>query len=84
MMRAVLLLATLCACTEPRSRRCQDVCAREAECRESVDIGDNFDEGECLDICAALERDLQMAEQVERHAECVAEAQLCEEVVACP
>jgi len=88
MVRAVVVLVALvalcAACTEPRSKRCQDVCAREAECHDSIETTDNFDEGECLDACATLERDVKATEQVEHHAACVAEAEVCEQVVACP
>ena len=86
-LRAGLLLLVLVGCTEPRSKTCRDVCAREAACRESVDNADNFDEGECLDACAALERDEISAQSVEKHAECVraaAAADDCKALVACP
>lgn len=84
-MRAIFLAAFLLAgCTEPRSKRCQDVCAREAECRDQVRATDNFDEGECLDACAALERDVEAESEVARHAECVRSAPTCAAVVACP
>ncbi len=72
------------ACTEPRSKRCQSVCAREAECHDRLETPENFDEGECLDACAALERDSQTEPQVSKHAECVKEAEQCEVVIRCP
>jgi hypothetical protein len=85
MIRAALAcLVLLAGCTEPRSKRCQDVCAREAECRDSVESSDNFDEGECLDVCSALERDARAEEGVARHADCVRNADSCEQVIACP
>lgn len=78
-----LLLAG--ACTEPRSQRCRDVCAREAACHEAVETADNFDEGECLDACAALERDVHTEPLVEAHAACVrAAGDACAAVLACP
>jgi hypothetical protein len=87
-MRAVLaglaLLLLAAGCTEPRSRRCQDVCAREAECHRRVETDDNFGESECLDACAALERDVEAEAQVARHAACVFAATTCAEVLACP
>jgi len=85
---AAILLALLAlsdlGCTEPRSKRCSSVCAREAECHEKLDTQENFDEGECLDACAALERDSVEVTRVEAHADCVAKADSCSAVVACP
>jgi len=83
-LRVCLVLVLLAGCTEPRSRRCQAVCAREAECRDTVENIDNFDEGECLDACAALERDEIAEKEVALHAECVTKATTCEQLVACP
>lgn len=81
---AILLVWTLAGCTEPRSKRCQTVCAREAQCHEKLQTTESFDEGECLDACAALERDERSEPQVGQHAACVAAATECEQVVACP
>ena len=81
---AILLALLALACTEPRSKRCSSVCAREAECHEKLDTQENFDEGECLDACAALERDSVEVTRVEAHADCVAKADSCSAVVACP
>jgi hypothetical protein len=84
-LRAGLLLVMLVACTEPRSQRCQQVCAREAACRESIEAADNFDEGECLDACAALERDVETEQAVAKHIECVQQAGTdCRKVIDCP
>ncbi len=83
-MRLAVILALLCAaCTEPRSETCRSVCSREADCHEQLDTEENFDEGECLDACAALERDDHTAKQVEEHAACVREADSCNGVVDC-
>jgi hypothetical protein len=82
--RIAVLILLLGACTEPRSKRCQQVCAKEAECHDKVESPDNFDEGECLDACAALERDVEAEPSVAHHAECVKIAQTCEAVIACP
>jgi len=79
----IVLLAAAAACTEPRSATCRSVCAREAECHEELDTEENFDEGECLDACAALERDAYTQVIVEQHAECVREAASCAAVVDC-
>jgi hypothetical protein len=86
-LRAVLLLAVLVSCTEPRSATCREVCARESACHEEIETSDNFDEGECLDACAALERDQVQAQSVIKHAECVraaAAAKDCKQMLACP
>jgi hypothetical protein len=80
---AIVALLAATACTEPRSATCRSVCAREANCHDELDTEENFDEGECLDACAALERDDQTAELVERHAACVFEATSCTGVVDC-
>jgi len=82
--RVVFLILLLAGCTEPRSKRCQEVCSREAVCHDKVETPDNFDEGECLDACAALERDVEAESQVAHHAECVNTASSCEAVIACP
>ena len=83
-MRRLALLLLLVACTEPRSKRCTEVCAREAECHDRMETHENFDEGECLDACTALERDSEAEKLVERHAECVKQAgAACEAVVNC-
>jgi hypothetical protein len=84
MARIALILLMLVACTEPRSKRCTDVCARETACHDQLETHENFDEGECLDACAALERDSEAVKQVARHADCVKAADTCEQVVACP
>ena len=84
MLRIALLILLLAGCTEPRSKRCQVVCSKEAECDDKVEAADNFDEGECLDACAALERDVEAESQVARHSDCVKAAQTCDAVIACP
>jgi hypothetical protein len=82
-LRAALLLLVLVGCTEPRSQTCRAVCAREAQCREPENP-DNFDEGECLDACAALERDQASVEAVAKHAECVlAPGKTCDAILKC-
>jgi hypothetical protein len=81
---SLILLMLAAACTEPRSKRCTDVCAREAACHDELEREENFDEGECLDACVALERDSEARVLVEAHAECVAAAgDSCEAVVSC-
>jgi hypothetical protein len=86
MTRAVLALFTalaLGACTAETSQRCRDVCARQDECEDKATPDSNFDEGECVAACAALERDRDTVGLVQRHVECVAQAQTCAAVLAC-
>jgi hypothetical protein len=85
MVRAVFLSLCVLAssCTAEMSRRCKDVCARQAECEERSNPDNGFDEGECVAACAALERDRETVGQVERHVECVTQAHTCSDVVAC-
>jgi hypothetical protein len=85
MVRAFVLAALVVAsgCTAEMSRRCKDVCARQTECEERSGTDTNFDEGECVAACAALERDRETVGQVERHVECVTQAHTCADVVAC-
>jgi hypothetical protein len=84
MWRYALVLLCAAGCTQPRSKTCSDICAREAECHEHMDTHENFDEGECLDACAALERDAQMTEVLKKHADCVLpKDKSCEQVLVC-
>src|SRR5262245_30247855 len=66
-VRLAALLMTLAACAQPRSARCKEICAREAECQqqaedETPDEQSAFDEGDCVAACAALERDSTTAQ----------------------
>ncbi|MBE7449501.1 MAG: hypothetical protein HS111_11575 [Kofleriaceae bacterium] len=80
----VPLALLVAACTAPKSKVCRETCTREADCHESSSEEDStFDEGECIAACAALERDDQTRGLVTRHAECVARAQSCREVLEC-
>ena len=85
MKRAVLVLccALLAGCTAETTKRCRDVCARQDDCEGKATPESNFDEGECVAACAALERDRDTVALVERHAECVAQASTCAAVLAC-
>ena len=82
--RAALFALVTAACTAPKSKVCRSVCGREAECIESRNTDDStFDEGECIAACAALERDPETRGFVTSHAECVAKAATCPEVLEC-
>ena len=82
-LAAVVALAAV-ACTAPKSKVCRAVCGRESECVASHSTGEStFDEGECIAACAALERDTSTQVLVTRHAECVAKAATCPQVLDC-
>jgi hypothetical protein len=84
-VRLVLALAAfvgLVACTQPRSARCKQICALEAECVERTST---FEEKECVAACAVLEADQQSLARVVSHAECVTRNQnACQAMLACP
>ena len=82
-MRAALLAALLAACTQPRSARCRQVCARESECVTQTNSSMPFDEKECVAACAALEADPENAAKVQKHYECVMKEQACSAVLKC-
>jgi len=85
MPRVLLIVCALAvaACTAETTQRCRDVCARQDDCEDKQNPETNFDEGECVAACAALERDRDTVGLVERHAECVAQASTCAAVLAC-
>ena len=83
-MRALLLIALLAACTQPRSQRCREICKREADCVDQTGNKIPFDEKECIAACSVLEDDVaDNAAKVARHAECVKRAQACGDVLEC-
>lgn len=77
------MLVTLVACTQPRSPRCKQVCAREYECVISTKADVPFDEKECISACAVLEQDQDNLAKVQKHADCVAKQQQCSAVLEC-
>jgi len=78
-----LLFIALAGCTQPRSPRCKQVCAREYECVISTKTDVPFDEKECIAACAVLEQDQDNLAKVQKHAECVAKHTACNEVLDC-
>ena len=83
-MRFALVLAFVTVgCTQPRSARCKQVCAREYECATSTSSTVPFDEKECVAACAALEADPDSVAKVQAHAECVMQKQACPAVLEC-
>lgn len=76
----ILLLALgLCGCTQPRSQRCREVCARQAECRDpsGKEPESSFDEKECVAQCSALETDEETRHLVQERAACFAQPDAC-------
>ena len=82
-MRALILLLLACACTQPRSARCKQVCARESECISEKGSQIPFDEKECVAACSVLESDQENLGNVVKHANCVSEATSCSAVLEC-
>jgi hypothetical protein len=81
-LAAVAVMATA-ACTAETSKECRQVCGRQDECEDKASPESNFDEGECVAACAALQRDRETEGLVTRHVDCVAQARTCEAVIAC-
>jgi hypothetical protein len=73
------LLGLLASCTQPRSARCRDVCARQLECREVTgkEQETSFDEKECVAQCTALENDAETRHIVEERVACFAKPDAC-------
>lgn len=81
-MYRILLALALCAgaaaCTQPRSARCRDVCAKQVECRELNGKEEtSFDEKECVAQCTALETDSETRHIVDERVTCFARADAC-------
>jgi hypothetical protein len=83
--RVVVLVAAalVCACTQPRSARCKQVCERESECISTTSSQIQFDEKECVAACAVLEADQDNVAKVEHHAACVTAQASCAAVLEC-
>jgi hypothetical protein len=82
-MRLALALALLLGCTQPRSARCRQICARESECITQTNSTLPFDEKECVAACSALEGDPDNLAKVEKHQACIARQQSCAAVLEC-
>lgn len=83
-MRLLLLLLALTACTQPRSKACRDVCARESDCIQSTNTQIPFDEKECVAACEVLRADQQNLAKVDQHKDCVMKNASCQAVLECP
>lgn len=79
-----LLVLSLAACTQPRSKTCTDICARESDCITATNSQIPFDEKECVAACEVLRGDQQNLAKVEQHKECVMKNASCVDVLKCP
>ena len=84
MMRWLAVVALLAACTQPRSKTCVDICARESDCINATKAEIPFDEKECVSACEVLRADQQNLAKVEAHKECVMKNASCAAVLECP
>jgi hypothetical protein len=84
MRAALVLVALLAACTQPRSKTCTDICSRESDCVQSTNSTIPFDEKECVVACEVLRNDQQNLAKVEQHKECVLGKASCNDVLDCP
>ena len=84
-MRALLVLALLVGCTQPRSKTCTDICSRESDCITATKSDIPFDEKECVSACEVLRSDELNLAKVKQHEECVMKnANACPAVLECP
>jgi hypothetical protein len=83
-MRIALVLVVLVGCTQPRSKTCVDICARESDCINATKSEVPFDEKECVSACEVLRGDQQNEAKVEAHKECVMKNASCKDVLECP
>lgn len=84
MVRSALVFAVLAGCTQPRSKTCIDICARESDCITTTQSAIPFDEKECIAACEVLRADQHNLAKVEQHRECVMKNTSCEAVLDCP
>ncbi len=82
-MRCLVVALVLAGCTQPRSQRCKQVCARESECVTSTSSSIPFDEKECVAACAVLEADQDNLAKVQKHVDCVSKHPTCPDVLEC-
>jgi hypothetical protein len=84
-MRTMIWMLLVAGCTQPRSKTCIDICARESDCITAVKSEIPFDEKECVAACEVLRSDQQNLAKVEQHRECVMNANAsCPAVLECP
>ena len=87
MARLVIFAAllSLLGCTQPKSARCRNVCARESECVELAkrETENSFDEKQCVAACAVIEAEPKSTHNVAAHEQCIAKAADCNAVLKC-
>lgn len=83
-MRFALVLALFAGCTQPRSKTCVDICARESDCITATQAEIPFDEKECVAACEVLRADQQSLAKVQAHEKCVMSNASCTAVLECP
>ena len=78
-------LLGLLGCTQPKSARCRNVCAREAECVELAkrETESSFDEKQCVAAGAVIEAEPKSMHNVAAHEQCIAKAVDCSAVLNC-
>jgi hypothetical protein len=79
-----LFVLALIGCTQPRSKTCIDICARESDCITATKAEIPFDEKECVSACEVLRADQQNLAKVEQHRDCVMKNASCAAVLECP
>ena len=82
--RLMALVLVVAACTQPRSKTCRDICARESDCITATNSQIPFDEKECVAACEVLRSDQQNLAKVEQHKDCVMKNASCSAVLECP
>ena len=83
-MRFALVFLLVAGCTQPRSKTCVDICARESDCVNATKLEIPFDEKECVSACEVLRADERSQAKVEQHKECVMKNTECPAVLECP
>jgi hypothetical protein len=82
--RALFALVLAAGCTQPHSKECREVCAREGDCITATKSDIPFDEKECIAACEVLRNDQNSLAKVEQHKECVMRNESCPAVLDCP
>ncbi len=82
-MRWFVVVALVAGCTQPRSKTCVDICARESDCITATKAEIPFDEKECVAACEVLRADRENQAKVEAHKECVMSNASCQAVLDC-
>ncbi len=77
-------LSTQAGCAEKLSKRCEEVCQREADCADQLDDDEvTVNKGECVRECNKLEREPGGPALVTEHIQCVNGTNDCRAVLEC-